>query len=213
MQEQRREEHPAAYAPDGSHLKAAAKYWERLSARDPLQLAAIPQFQLAPRKRPGVPFLEPGCPGGPAGPASGFGAARIDKPTIPCWNWPRCSTLINVKDVYPLGRDIVGPKDLKEGHFFQGPHELKKPPRSSTGSAPTCRACARRPRLCAASRSTWPTPPTGSNHFRGFISTICSGRGTRSSRRACLSFSSAQSKKRLRRTPSGAWSIGCRRRC
>jgi len=36
--------------------------------------------------------------------------------------------LINVKDVYPLGRDIVGPKDLKEGHFFQGPHELKIAP-------------------------------------------------------------------------------------
>ncbi len=36
--------------------------------------------------------------------------------------------LINVKDVYPLGRDIVGPKDLKEGHFFQGPHELKTAP-------------------------------------------------------------------------------------
>ncbi|HSM88852.1 MAG TPA: DUF3786 domain-containing protein, partial [Desulfobacterales bacterium] len=36
--------------------------------------------------------------------------------------------LANVKDLYPLGRDIVGPKDLKEGHFFQGPHELKTAP-------------------------------------------------------------------------------------
>jgi hypothetical protein len=33
--------------------------------------------------------------------------------------------LINVKDIYPLGRDIVGPNDLKQGHFFQGPHALK----------------------------------------------------------------------------------------
>ena len=48
MQEQRRKEHPAAYAPDGSHLKVAAEYWERLSARDPLQLVAITQFQLTP---------------------------------------------------------------------------------------------------------------------------------------------------------------------
>jgi hypothetical protein len=33
--------------------------------------------------------------------------------------------LINVKEVYPLGKDIVGTKDLKEAHFFQGPHALK----------------------------------------------------------------------------------------
>ena len=26
--------------------------------------------------------------------------------------------LINVTDIYPIGRDIVGVKDLKEGHFF-----------------------------------------------------------------------------------------------
>jgi hypothetical protein len=36
--------------------------------------------------------------------------------------------LVNVKDIYPLGRQIVGPKDLREGHFFQGPHELKTAP-------------------------------------------------------------------------------------
>ena len=33
--------------------------------------------------------------------------------------------LINVNDIYPIGRDIVGVKDLKEGHFFQGPHVLE----------------------------------------------------------------------------------------
>ncbi|MCU0539046.1 MAG: DUF3786 domain-containing protein, partial [Desulfobacterales bacterium] len=36
--------------------------------------------------------------------------------------------LITVQDVYPLGRDIVGPNDLKEGHFFRGPHEFKTAP-------------------------------------------------------------------------------------
>jgi hypothetical protein len=33
--------------------------------------------------------------------------------------------LIGVNDIHPIGRDIVGVKDLKEGHFFQGPHALK----------------------------------------------------------------------------------------
>jgi hypothetical protein len=32
--------------------------------------------------------------------------------------------LINVSELVPMGREIVGIKDLKEGHFFQGPHEL-----------------------------------------------------------------------------------------
>ena len=36
--------------------------------------------------------------------------------------------LINVNDIHPIGRDIVGVKDLKEGHFFQGPHALKTDP-------------------------------------------------------------------------------------
>lgn len=33
--------------------------------------------------------------------------------------------LKNVSSFHPLGKDIVGVKDLKEAHFFQGPHELK----------------------------------------------------------------------------------------
>jgi len=33
--------------------------------------------------------------------------------------------LNNIRGVYPLGQDIVGAKDLKEGHFFIGPHELR----------------------------------------------------------------------------------------
>ena len=33
--------------------------------------------------------------------------------------------LINVNELYPIDKDVVGVKDLKEGHFFQGPHALK----------------------------------------------------------------------------------------
>lgn len=33
--------------------------------------------------------------------------------------------LQNIDAIYPLGQDIVGVKDLKEGHFFVGPHELR----------------------------------------------------------------------------------------
>lgn len=36
--------------------------------------------------------------------------------------------LSNVRELVPMGREIVGLKDLKEGHFFQGPHELNLDP-------------------------------------------------------------------------------------
>ncbi len=36
--------------------------------------------------------------------------------------------LLNVEQIHPLGREIVGVKDLKEGHFFQGPHALRTEP-------------------------------------------------------------------------------------
>jgi len=36
--------------------------------------------------------------------------------------------LTNVNRLYPIDKDIVGVKDLKEGHFFQGPHALRTEP-------------------------------------------------------------------------------------
>jgi hypothetical protein len=36
--------------------------------------------------------------------------------------------LVNVTQLYPLGKEIVGVNDLKEGHFFKGPHALKIEP-------------------------------------------------------------------------------------
>jgi hypothetical protein len=36
--------------------------------------------------------------------------------------------LNNIEQVYPMGKDIVGIKDLKESHFFAGPHELRLDP-------------------------------------------------------------------------------------
>jgi hypothetical protein len=129
MQEQRRKEHPAAYAPDGSHLKVAAEYWERLSARDPLQLVAITQFQLAPENGLVFRFLNRDVLVDPQARCLRLWCgAGWDKADDPLLELATVLYLINVKDVHPLGRDIVGPQDLKEGHFFQGPHELKIAP-------------------------------------------------------------------------------------
>ena len=129
MQERRRKEHPVAYAPDGSHLKVAAEYWERLSARDPLAMVAVTQFQLTAGNDLVFRFLNRDVLVDPKARClrlwCGAGWEKADDPLL---ELATVLYLINVKDVYPLGRDIVGPKDLKEGHFFQGPHELKTAP-------------------------------------------------------------------------------------
>jgi len=129
MQERCRNQVPAAYAPDGSHLKVAAEYWERLSARDPLQLVAITQFQLTPENGLVFRFLNRDVLVDPQARClrlwCGAGWDNADDPLL---ELATVLYLINVKGVHPLGRDIVGPPDLKEGHFFQGPHELKTAP-------------------------------------------------------------------------------------
>jgi hypothetical protein len=55
----------------------------------------------------------------------GSGWERTDDPLL------ELVTLVylnNVKQLYPLGREIVGVQDLKEAHFFQGPHILQTDP-------------------------------------------------------------------------------------
>lgn len=129
MQKRRRSQSPPAYAPDGSHLKVAQQYWERLNHRDLESLSAQTQFELTPDGRLVFKFLnrtimvdpETRCLRRPIG-------TRWEMLEDPLLELASVLYLVNVKDVYPLGRDIVGTQDLKEGHFFQGPHELKTAP-------------------------------------------------------------------------------------
>jgi hypothetical protein len=129
MEKQRNSEPSTNYAPDGSHLRVAAEYWERLSARDLRQLAAITQFRLTTKNALAFRFLNREVLVDPQArclrllSAAGWGETED-----PLLELATVLYLINVRDVYPLGRDIVGPKDLREGHFFQGPHELKTAP-------------------------------------------------------------------------------------
>jgi hypothetical protein len=126
MQERRRSLPPPAYAPDGSHLEVAAEFWKRLKQKDLLLLSARTQFQPTSDGRLVFKFLNRDVMVDPKSfclrRPDGAGWEKVDDPLL-----ERVSVLYlaNVNDVYPLGRDIVGASDLKEGHFFQGPHELK----------------------------------------------------------------------------------------
>jgi hypothetical protein len=129
MQERRRGLPPATYAPDGSHVAVDPGYWQQLADADLSLLCNRTGFDLLPGGRLGFRFLEAEVQVDP-------GARCIRR--LQAGNWVRAEDpllelvtvlyLIRVKDIHPLGRDLVGPKDLKEGHFFQGPHALKIDP-------------------------------------------------------------------------------------
>lgn len=129
VQERRRSQLPPVYAPDGSHLKVDAVYWDRLYETALPLLLARTQFAPAAEGRLLFRFLNADvmvdmrarC-------LMRFQAGRWVRAEDPLLELATVLYLINVKDIYPLGRDIVGPNDLKQGHFFQGPHALKIDP-------------------------------------------------------------------------------------
>ena len=129
MPQCRRPNPPPTYAPDGSHLKVAAEHWERLRQKDLRQLSAQTQFKLTPDDRLVFRFLNRDVMVDPCDRSlkrpAGAGWDTVDDPLLELVS---VLYLSNVSDVYPLGQDIVGTKDLLEGHFFQGPHELRIAP-------------------------------------------------------------------------------------
>lgn len=118
-----------SYSSDGSHLKVDAEYWERLQRSDPLLLCNRTQFEPDPNGGLKFRFLGEEVLVAPAERClkrrGSAGWVQTDDPLL---ELTAVLYLIGVKDVYPLGRDLVGPQSLREGHFFQGPHELKTAP-------------------------------------------------------------------------------------
>ncbi|MFZ7124973.1 MAG: DUF3786 domain-containing protein [Desulfobacterales bacterium] len=115
-----------SYRPDGSHLDVDAVYWERLDQRDLRDICGITLFEPAGEGLLEFPFLDQ--------------SIRIDIPRRrlhrrakgrwvaakdPLLTLATVLYLVGVDAVHPIGRDIVGVRDLKEGHFFRGPHELR----------------------------------------------------------------------------------------
>jgi len=129
MQARRLKERPPAFAPDGSRVQVAAGYWDELQQKDTTSLCNLTLFTPCPPHQLLFRFLHEDV--------------RVDiknrcllRPTENGWE-PTADPLlelvtvlylISVKEIHPLGQDIVGVKDLKEGHFFQGPHALKTEP-------------------------------------------------------------------------------------
>lgn len=129
MQTRRRSDTANAYAADGSHLEVDAVHWEDVADRDRTDLCNWSFFEPVDGECLQFRFLNE--------------EIRIDlcqrsllrhkADQWQLWQDPLLTLatvmyLKGLKAVYPMGRDIVGCRDLKEGHFFAGPHELRTEP-------------------------------------------------------------------------------------
>ena len=129
MQKRRLKEKPPAYAPDGSRVAVDAAFWDDLRKRDIATLCNFTLFESDASGHLKFQFLnedilvdlDDRCL-----------KREVDgdwtKTEDPLLELATVLYLLNVNGLYPMDRDIVGVKDLKEAHFFQGPHALRTEP-------------------------------------------------------------------------------------
>lgn len=122
-------EAPPAYALDGSKVRVADEYWNQVRGKDARLLCSQTFFTAEPEGRLIFRFLNEEVMVDPATAClMRRKSQRWEKSEDALLELATVTYLMHVQDVYPVGRDIVGVRDLKEGHFFQGPHELNIAP-------------------------------------------------------------------------------------
>ncbi|OQY52734.1 MAG: hypothetical protein B6245_23385 [Desulfobacteraceae bacterium 4572_88] len=129
MQKRRRKQRPPALSHNTTPVSVPPEYWEILQEKD---IPALCNLALAEPHPPGglrFRFLQEDI-------LLDIGASCLkrlkkgkwEKSDDPLLELVTLVYLTHVKSFHPLGRDIVGTRDLREAHFFQGPHELKTRP-------------------------------------------------------------------------------------
>ncbi len=128
MQKRRLSQNPPALTPQGQDIAVPPEYWDSLVRRD---IAALSHFTLTEAKPSGIvfPFLNRDI-------LIDFNERCLKKHAPSGWeavNDPLLEliTLLyfnRVDALYPKGKGLISTKDLKEGHFFKGPHALNMGP-------------------------------------------------------------------------------------
>lgn len=129
MQERRRRQQPPALTHNAAPVSVPPDYWSLLEEKDIPTLCNLTLAEPHPPEGLCFRFLQEDilvdvrehC-------LKRIPAGEWEKTDDPLLELVTLVYLNSVKSFHPLGRDIVGPKDLREGHFFQGPHELKTRP-------------------------------------------------------------------------------------
>lgn len=128
MQERRRKEGVQAKTPSGDVLKVPAQYWEELRKGDMEEICGYAAARIYPPTGLLLPFLkeyllvdaENRC----LRRQSHGQWDRMENPLL------ELVCLVYLLNVGPqtLSHELVSVKELKSGHFFTGPHELKTQP-------------------------------------------------------------------------------------
>jgi hypothetical protein len=129
MQDRRRKQRPPAFAPNKTEVSVPQENWEDVQSRDLNSLCNLTLFDVFSSKKLIFHYLNEDV-------VVDFAERCLKRYDGKNWNVTddpllELVTVIylkNVSAVYPLSKDIVGVKDLKEAHFFQGPHALKVDP-------------------------------------------------------------------------------------
>ncbi len=129
MQDRRRQQIPPAFAPDQSPVEVPSHFWDALQSKDLNALCNWTLFRPASDRQLVFQFLNEEVLVDVAERClkRDNGGSWINSPD-PLLELVTVIYLNNVKQLIPLGSDIVGVKDLKEAHFFQGPHVLQTDP-------------------------------------------------------------------------------------
>lgn len=120
-----------AYAPDGSHLEPAEEYWEAAGRRDAMTICNLTLFDRVGDGRFRFRFLDQPMEIDLTNRClkqlydEENEGETVDDPLL---TMVTVLYLKNVQQLFPIGQDIVGSKELKEGHFFSGPHEFRLAP-------------------------------------------------------------------------------------
>ena len=129
MTENHPEDTQAAYASDGSHLRQTDRQWQDLSQRSVEELANLTIALPLPGSRLQFRFLnediQVDIPNQRLLHIHDGNGTPLEDPLL---ELVTLTYLNRVDTVLPLDRDIVGLQDLKESHFFAGPHELQTDP-------------------------------------------------------------------------------------
>ena len=114
------------YAPDGSHFQPQSVQWENLEKRPLEQLANLTLGLPLPGGRLQFRFLDKEI----CVDLRNHHLTRVQgRENVPLED-PLLELVVlaylnRVQEIFPLDRDIVGLRDLKEAHFFTGPHALR----------------------------------------------------------------------------------------
>ncbi len=129
MQQRRRQQNPPAFAPDKSPVEVSPHYWDNLQTKDLETLCNLTLFSRVAPQQLVFHFLNEDM-------RLDVAARCLQRDHGQGWETTRDPLLelvtvvyLNrVNMLYPVGKELVGVKDLKEAHFFQGPHVLQVDP-------------------------------------------------------------------------------------